>query len=393
MAKNRDVVLVLIITVLYHTMNQMFVPTLPIYIAERGGSEVVVGALVGLLSLGAIASKWYFGKLSTRSSSLLVLRIGLVLAAAVIVLYFPFWGFGFLALVRLLQSIGLAGYATGGQGVLAENTKPANRGFYFGVFAAMIGVGMTVGPLLGSYLAENYGYQALFSGATLVVGAAAVLSFGMGRGASSVKPGMGRRYQPHPPWKNRKLLVVSGTMLMAASVIGATSSMLALHARAVGLGNGSLFFSLFALTFTLGGAAAGTLSDRFGRSALIVPGFCLLILGLVLLAMLNGTVLLILSAVAAGLGLGSINAVLLAMVPDCSISEVDAANDLAFFSNAFDVGVVFGSLGLSALAAWSYSLFWAAVAVLNVLGLIFYLKYGPEKDTAKFGVKAKEAQF
>ena len=76
MAKNRDVVLVLIITVLYHTMNQMFVPTLPIYIAERGGSEVVVGALVGLLSLGAIASKWYFGKLSTRSSSLLVLRMG-----------------------------------------------------------------------------------------------------------------------------------------------------------------------------------------------------------------------------------------------------------------------------------------------------------------------------
>ena len=254
----------------------------------------------------------------------------------------------------------------------------------------MIGVGMTVGPLLGSYLAENYGYQALFSGATLVVGPLP-FEFRHGEGvlgesqawAGAISPI--HRGKPQAP---------GGIRYHADGCFRnwSPSSMLALHARAVGLGNGSLFFSC-SPTFTLGGAAAGTLSDRFGRSALIVPGFCLLILGLVLLAMLNGTVLLILSAVAAGLGLGSINAVLLAMVPDCSISEVDAANDLAFFSNAFDVGVVFGSLGLSALAAWSYSLFWAAVAVLNVLGLIFYLKYGPEKDTAKFGVKAKEAQF
>ena len=57
MAKYKDVVLIFIITCLYHTMNQMFVPTLPLYITGLGGSESVVGAIVGILSLGAIAAK------------------------------------------------------------------------------------------------------------------------------------------------------------------------------------------------------------------------------------------------------------------------------------------------------------------------------------------------
>lgn len=46
MTKNKEIVLVLLITFLYHTMNQMFVPTLPLYISDRGGGEVVVGGIV-----------------------------------------------------------------------------------------------------------------------------------------------------------------------------------------------------------------------------------------------------------------------------------------------------------------------------------------------------------
>ena len=33
--------------------------------------------------------------MSTRRSNLLVLRLGLIVATLVILLYFPFWGFGF----------------------------------------------------------------------------------------------------------------------------------------------------------------------------------------------------------------------------------------------------------------------------------------------------------
>ncbi|HBG00226.1 MAG TPA: hypothetical protein DDW87_01440 [Firmicutes bacterium] len=195
--------------------------------------------------------------------------------------------------------------------------------------------------------------------------------------------GMGRQYQPHSPWKNRDLLVLSGSMLVAAAVVGATSSMLTLHARAVGIVSPSLFFSVFALAYTLSGAVSGHLSDRFGHNALIIPGFGFLILGLLLLAGLNGLAILFLAAVVVGVGFGCVNTVLLAMVPGVSVNQVDAPNDLAFFSNAFDVGVVLGSMGLSWLAAKSYSLFWVAVAALNILGLLLYVRHNPEKRSIK----------
>ena len=59
---------------------------------------------------------------------------------------------------------------------------------------------------------------------------------------------------------------------------------------------------------------------------------------------------------------------------------IDASNDLAFFSNAFDLGIVLGSIGLSWLAIYSYGLFWLAVALANVLGLLLYLRHNPEKQ-------------
>jgi MFS family permease len=379
MTKHKDIILVLLITFLYHTMNQMFVPTLPLYITGKGGSEVVVGAIVGLLSLGAIVSKFFFGTMSTRYSNLLVLRIGLVLATVVLFLYQPFLGFGFLAVVRLLQSVGLAGYVAGAQGLLSEKTKSQNRGLFFGIFAASIGMGMTVGPLLGSFLADSFGYSTLFWGATVIVGVAMILSFVIGR-SGGLGPGMGRTYQPHPPWKNRNLLVLSGSIFLATSVLGATSSMFALHAKAVGIENTGLFFGIFALIYTLSGAASGYLSDRFGRSALIIPGFGLLIAGILSLTMLNGTLILVLAAVLCGVGFGFVNTVLMAMVPGYSINAIDASNDLAFFSNAFDLGIVLGSIGLSWLATYSYALFWVGVAAANVLGLLLYIKHNPEKQ-------------
>lgn len=379
MASYGGVILVLLINFFYHTMNQMFVPTLPLYITQLGGGEVVVGVLVGLLSLGAVLGKVYFGKLATRTSNLLVLRVGLVVATGVLFLYLPFWGFGFLALVRLLQSIGLAGFITGGQGLLAAYSKPSNRGLFFGIFAATIGLGMMVGPLFGSYLMENLGFSALFLGASAVVGVAMLLSFLI---PSEPKETRANRvdYEPHPPWQNRSLVIISISMFFGATVQGATMSMLTLHALDVGITNSALFFALFALMFTVGGAVSGHLSDKWGRGALVIPGFFALIIGLLALANLQNMTTLVIGGLCTGLGLGFVNAVLLAMVPDYSVNSEDMPNDLAFFSNAFDAGVVMGSLGLGWVAARSFNTFWLVVAGLNVAGLIIFARHNPEKQ-------------
>lgn len=133
------------------------------------------------------------------------------------------------------------------------------------------------------------------------------------------------------------------------------------------------------MIYTVSGAISGSLSDRFGRETMIIPGFVLLIAGLVVLSMLNGYVILVAAAVLCGVGFGLVNTVLMTMVPGYSKNAIDVSNDLAFFSNAFDLGVVLGSIGLSWIAAYSFTLFWLAVAAVNVLGLLLFLRHNPEK--------------
>lgn len=379
MAKYKNVTLVLLITFLYHTMNQMFTPVLPVYITELGGNKALVGAIVGLLSLGAVGGKVYFGRVATQSSNQLVLRIGLVVATVALFLYIPLWGFAFLALARFFQSIGLAGYVAGGQGLLAESTNPQNRGLFFGIFSAMIGIGMMVGPLFGTYLAESFGYPVFFIGAAVVVGIAALLSLAIDSKNGNFQLGMGKDYRPHSPWKNRRLLVVCGAMFFAATTMGATLAMITLHAHAVGIAHATSYFILFSLLFTLGGLLAGFLTDRLGSQAVVVPGFVFMIVGVASLMALKSMAILVFAGFFVGLGLGFVNTALISMVPGYSKNEVDATNDLAFFSNAFDLGIVLGSMGLSWIATHSFAFFWLAVAVLTSLGLLVYIRYNPEK--------------
>jgi hypothetical protein len=68
MKKHRDILCILGITFLYHTMNQMFVPTLPIYIASLGGGEGTVGVLVGMLAAGAVIFKLYFAQITSSGT-------------------------------------------------------------------------------------------------------------------------------------------------------------------------------------------------------------------------------------------------------------------------------------------------------------------------------------
>ena len=374
MKKHRDILCILGITFLYHTMNQMFVPTLPIYIASLGGGEGTVGVLVGMLAAGAVIFKLYFARVAVGKGHLYVLRIGLLTAAAAPLLYIPSLGFGVMGLARLIQSIGLAGFVVGSQSLLADYGTENNRGLLFGVYSAMIGVGMVVGPLLGLYLFEAVGVIYLFGGAALVTWLAVILSWLINEKPQEDAEAVGS-YQP---FQNVPLLVICASMLAASMVYGAQSSFVTLHARAVGINNPAVFFSVFALLYTISGAVAGHLSDRLGRTVLVVPGFFLMILALLVLAGLKGTVSLVVGAFLSGLGFGTVNAVLLTMVSDYS-SKQDLPRDMAFFSNAFDLGFALGAMGLGVVARYSYSAVWLVLTVVVFGGLGVFQLRNPER--------------
>ena len=206
---------------------------------------------------------------------------------------------------------------------------------------------------------EEVGITYLFGGAALVTWIAVILSWLIKEKPQEV----GEAEGPYRPFQNVPLMVICASMLAASMVYGALSSFLTLHARAVGIDNPAVFFSVFALLYTISGAVAGHLSDRLGRTVLVVPGFFLMILALLVLAGLKGMVSLVMGAFLSGLGVGTVNSVLLTRVSDYS-SRQKLPRNMAFSATPCDLGFALGAMGFGVVAGYSYSAVWLVLTVV-----------------------------
>lgn len=84
-------------------------------------------------------------------------------------------GIGTLILFRALQSLGAAMIVANSPAILTATFAPDRRGLALGAQATMTYLGLTLGPSLGGWLADQYGWRAIFL-INLPIGAAALLA-------------------------------------------------------------------------------------------------------------------------------------------------------------------------------------------------------------------------
>ena len=72
------------------------------------------------------------------------------------------WNLQSLLLFRVLQGLGGGGMVPISQSILAESFPPAKRGQAFALFGVAVVVAPVIGPTLGGWLSDNYGWQWCF---------------------------------------------------------------------------------------------------------------------------------------------------------------------------------------------------------------------------------------
>jgi multidrug resistance protein len=128
----------------------MINPLLPFYTLELGGSGLVVGLLVSSFAVAQLVSAPVWGRFSDRYGRRPALLIGLGAASIAYIVFAFSNAIWMLFLSRLIQGAG-GGTVAVIQAYVTDATKPENRTRSLGWLSAATNLGVTIGPILGSF--------------------------------------------------------------------------------------------------------------------------------------------------------------------------------------------------------------------------------------------------
>ena len=140
----------------------LLIPTIPIYLSRKGATDVEIGILVGILSVSSLVLRPFIGKGLLRIPEKNFMLAGAGLFACTSIAYIlapPFWP---LLVVRLLQGIGLACFATASFTLIANISPDAHRGKSLSYFSLAINASFAVAPSIGMFLINQFDFTFLF---------------------------------------------------------------------------------------------------------------------------------------------------------------------------------------------------------------------------------------
>ena len=294
------------------------VPVLPAYAEEFGAGATELGLVVAMFGIGRLVVNVPAGLLSQRVDprKLLVGAVLGVVALQVATGFAP----NLTALLACRLVLGLAGGTaiTCGMVLVSELTTTANRGRAMSQLQGIQLIGGSVGPALGGIAATFWGNRAPF----LVCGLMALLVVLFGTRTLLRAPraerrrGAGRAAGEWPPGRSpvRELLGDRSFLAVCAVAFsvflhrfGGMQSLIPIIAYAVvGLSVAEFGVLLGAVTLCnlLTVSLAGSLSDRFGRKRVIVPGLVVIGAALPLYALTSDPVWFVAVTVVTGLASG-----------------------------------------------------------------------------------------
>jgi MFS family permease len=356
---------------------QMLIPTLPVYMEQQGGGELAIGMVIGVFTLSALITRPFAGKGLDTIGRRKILILGLIIFILCIMGYYLMTTVLLILLVRFIHGIGW-GMTTTTYGTIVSDLVPAERrGEGMGYFGLSVNIAMAIGPLVGIWAINTYGFGTLF-----------VISTGL-----ALLPILVSRYISFPEVERvqsktddiqpsffaglleRNAFFPSLLVLLFTFSYGGIVSFITLFGKEVGIENVGWFFVANAFMLILTRPFAGILFDRKGHEWVLLPGIFFTITGLFILSYTETLSLLIIASLFYGAGFGAISPSLQAWTINRVAPNRRGAANGTFFS-AFDLGIGLGAVFLGLVAKYtSYGMMYRFSIIFLLLFVVLYVFY------------------
>lgn len=350
----------------------MLAPVLPLYLRSEGLSFTLITAVMAAAGVGSMLSQLPVGALLGHTAERRVMLGALVLLAGSTLLL----GFAGLALtlaaLRFVWGIGSTGWLLSRQTLMTRAAPSYVRGRAMSLFGGTARLGVLLGALFGGFVADRHGFTAAFATVAAVTILGVIpLSLDSNPTTTSAptapRPGGGMfgGFRNH-----RHLLLLAGSGQVATIavrsgrlvVLPLIGDSLGLDPAEVGvlIGIGS-FADL--MLFPL----AGVIMDRFGRLFAIVPAFCGLGVGLLMLSAADDYLSVAIAATVIGLANSIGSGTMLTLASDLAPTE-SPSQFLASLGTVRESGKIAGPVVVGWLA--DVAGLSTAAAALGVLAFI-----------------------
>ncbi len=340
-----------------------YIPILPFYTLDAGGSEASVGLLMGLFTFCSIVLRPFQGRDINRKGKKRLLLMGITLYAAA--------GLGLLLLptlpvlfiLRAIQGLGWGAFLLAFNTLTLDLAPPEKRGSVVGLMGMAPPLSLATAPILGEQLRLTTGSNYLFL--FMIASVAALVALILG--ALVKEPVRESGSEEKRMLFSRKVLYPSLVIFCMTYTLGAILTFLPLLGEVRDIRAVGYFFTIFALTAVIARPAAGKLSDHLGRENVYIPGLFIAGAALLLIAYADWAGQLLVSAFILGVGFGAAHSSLMALAAD-RLPVLERGIGMATFTAAFDLGIVVGSITLGFLLSWfDFKVLFIICAIIMIL--------------------------
>ncbi|WP_270182170.1 MFS transporter [Alkalihalobacillus sp. CinArs1] len=350
---------------------QMTLPTLPLFVNDLGGSDQLIGLVVGVFTLSALLIRPWSGHMLESLGRRFVYLIGLFVFVVSVGSYAFTGSLALLFLMRIVQGLGW-GMSTTAVGTIATDLiPPKRRGEGMGYFGLAGNLAMAFGPALGLFLIPFINFSGLF-----------MIAAGGGLAAFLIAATIHYKPREKTIVKRKKWDLFEKTALMPSillffitMVFGGIATFLPLYTTSLNIEGIELYFVVFAFSLMIVRTFAGKIYDRKGHKAVFIPGTMLVFFAMIDLTLLSNEFMLLLAAVLFGTGFGTVLPALQAWaVQEAPLNRKGMAN--ATFFSFFDLGVGLGAILFGLIAStFSYSDIYLASATSVAIAMVIYVVY------------------
>lgn len=348
---------------------------LPLFITDIGGDEARIGYVMGTFGITSIGAIPFVAFLIDHYGRRRFMLAGSSLMFLVSLLYIFISDIDVkIFLLRLMQGIAFAFFFTSAATAVSDYVPSETRAYGLGIFGAFTIASYSVGPTVGEFMIERFGYSVFFLYTSVFSLLAFILCFLSREGKFKVseKSIFSGFFDVVFSPRFRVLLL---TNLIIAVGLGSMLNFFSVFLEENGIHVWS-FFLTYSVTVILIRVLGGKLPDIVERRKIALPSMLIMVLSLLMIFSINSTLSAVLVSFVFSLGYGILYPTISAMIIDRALDD-ERGTAMGAFNMSFSVGINFFAFALGLIARdYGFSNMYSVTGIFMFAGcIIFTYKY------------------